>query len=66
MLEGGCCGILANAACEPMEVIGLEPLTGGAGSLLRLALAAAIDLELLIIIYFKYTLFLNYLRISIN
>ena len=47
-----------------MEVPGLFPDTGGAFSPARLALAAASDLELIILII--YTLFLNYLRNNRN
>lgn len=38
----------AKAACEPMDVIGLFPLTGGALVPALLALAAASDCELII------------------
>jgi hypothetical protein len=53
----------SDVTLELIDVTGLFPLTGGACSFALLALAAAIDLELLlIIIIIKNTMFLNYLR----
>jgi hypothetical protein len=57
---GGICW--EKAACDPIEVIGLFPLTGGAFSPARLDLAAASDLELILLLF--YNLFLNNLRIK--
>jgi hypothetical protein len=61
----GCGGILEKAAAEPTDVPGLFPDTGGAFSPALLALAAASDLELILIIIIA-KLFLNKLRIITN